>query len=155
MNKKTNILWYEDEELKITFNGHPYVCVRCVLPSSTPAEIKSIKKYPYMNKSTFNVTLLDKDKNKTYHFTIPKFYCWNGSDIPRIFWRLISSRHEPQYLLASCLHDFMLENKTVIDNDRYLSSRVFRALLLEAGVSKFKANIMMQAVDLFQRFCSW
>lgn len=152
---RTNIMWYEDDELAIGFSDAPHVCVRYVLPSSTPSEIESIKKYPYINKTTFKVTLFDHKKNKKYEFTIPKYYCWNGSDIPRIFWRIVSSRHEPQYLVASCLHDFMLENKSVIDNDRRLSSKVFRALLLEANVGKFKANVMMEAVDLFQRCCDW
>ena len=153
--EKPNIKWYEDEELTIGFNEAPHVCVRYILPSSTPAEVKSIKKYPFINKTAFKVTLFDHKNSKKYEFTVPKCYCWNGSDIPRIFWRIVSSRHEPQYLIASCLHDFILENKSIIDNNRRLSSKVFRAVLIGSGVGAVKANIMMEAVDLFQRCCKW
>ena len=49
----------------------------------------------------------------------------------------------------------LCENHSYIDNDRQLSSNVFRALLIAAGVSGLKANIMFFAVDNFQRFCGW
>lgn len=153
--EKPNIKWYEDDELTIGFSEAPHVCVRYVLPSSTPAEIKSIKKYPFICKTNLKVTLFDHIKEEIYKFTIPRGYCWNGSDIPRVFWRIIGSRHEPQYLIASCLHDYMLEHKHLIKNDRRFTSKVFRACLLETEIGRFKANLMCEAVDLFQRFCDW
>ena len=45
----------------------------------------------------------------------------------------------------------ILVHDDIIDNDRRLSSMIFRACLIEAGVSKFKANVMAESVDLFQR----
>ena len=90
-----------------------------------------------------------------YDFVIPKGYCWNGSDIPRIFWRIIGSKSEPQYLIASCLHDYLLENKELINYDRKLTSKVFKGCLRTAGVGSFKAEIMYLAVDNFQKFCKW
>lgn len=155
MGKRATITWYEDDDLAIKFSDAPHVCVRYALPSSTPNELESIKKHPYINKTEFIVKILDHVNCSIYEFTIPKFYCWNGSDIPRFLWRVVSSQHEPQYLVASCLHDYMLENKALIDYDRRLSSKVFRACLLEAGVGKFKAKVMMEAVDLFQRTQNW
>lgn len=147
--------WYEDDELAIFFNDTPHVCVRYVMPSMTSLEKLSIKEYPFICKTDLNIAIFDKKKQKNYKFSIPKGYCWNGSDIPRIFWRLVGSKSEPQYLIASCLHDFICEKHNIIDNDRRLSSMIFRACLLEAGVSKLKANIMAESVDLFQRFCRW
>ena len=149
------INWYEDDELAIFFNQTPHVCVRYVTPSMTDKEKKSIKKYPFICKTNLEVTIFDHIKSKKYMFTINKGYCWNGSDIPRIFWRLVGSKSEPQYLIASCLHDWMLEHKQTIDYDRRLSTEVFKGCLLEAGVGKVKASIMAEAVDLFQRFCDW
>lgn len=147
------IEWYKDEELCIEFDNVPHVCIRTVLPSSSKADKKSIKKYPFINKHQLRVKITDFINKKVYEFYIPKGYCWNGSDIPRLLWRVIGSQYDPQYLVASCLHDYMLENKNIIDNNRLLTSKVFRLCLLEAGVSKFKANIMFKAVDVFQRFC--
>ena len=149
------INWYEDDELAIFFNHKPHVCIRYVIPSMTNKEKKSIKKYPFICKTNFEVTIFDHTKNKKYIFTIHKGYCWNGSDIPRFFWRIIGSKSEPQYLIASCLHDWVLEHKQVIDYNRRLSTEIFKGCLLEAGVGKVKASIMAEAVDLFQRFCNW
>ena len=147
------IEWFKDEKLCIEFDSVPHVCVRNVLPSSTEIERKSIKKYPFINKHQLRVKITDFKNDKVYEFSIPKGYCWNGSDIPRLLWRIIGSQYDPQYLVASCLHDYMLENKNIIDNNRLLTSKVFKLCLLEAGVSEFKASIMFKAVDVFQRFC--
>lgn len=149
------INWYEDDELTIFFSDTPHVCVRYVIPSMTSLEKLSIKEYPFICKTDLNIAIFDHKKQKEYKFTIPKGYCWNGSDIPRAFWRLIGSKSEPQYLIASCLHDYTCEHHNIINNDRRLSSMIFRACLLEAGVSKLKAKIMAESVDLFQRFCNW
>lgn len=149
------IKWYEDDELAIFFNDKPHVCVRYVMPSMSNLEKLSINEYPFICKTDLSIAIFDNKKPKKYQFTIPKGYCWNGSDIPRAFWRLVGSKSDPQYLIASCLHDFLCERHSIIDNDRRLSSMIFRACLLEAGVSKFKANIMAEAVDMFQRFCGW
>ena len=148
--ENANIMWYEDDELAIGFNSMPHVCVRYITPSMTETESNSIKKYPFICKTELKVKLFDHEKEEVYSFTIPKGYCWNGSDIPRIFWRIIGSKSEPQYLIASCLHDYMLENKEVIDYDRKLTSKVFKGCLRTAGVSSFKAQIMYLAVDTFQ-----
>ncbi len=149
------IEWYSDKELEIAFDEKPCLGVRYVLPTQSEREKASIKKYPFICRRKLEVIIIDKKINKSYNFAIPKSYCWNGSDIPRIFWRLVGSKSEPQYLIGSCLHDFMLENKFIIDYNRRLTSLVFRGCLLEAGVSKLKANIMSEAVDLFQRFQKW
>lgn len=152
---ENNIKWYEDEELAIFFNTMPRVAVRYVVPSMTTLEKQSVKKFPFICKSSLNVAIFDHKKEKCYKFTIHKDYCWNGSDIPRFFWRLVGAKSEPQYLIASCLHDWVLEHKQVIDYNRRLSTEIFKACLLEAGVGKIKASIMAEAVDLFQRFQNW
>jgi hypothetical protein len=149
------IEWYKSKNLSIFFSNAPHVCVRYVTPSMTDKEKKSIKKYPFICKTELEVAIFDHTKGKKYKFTIHKGYCWNGSDIPRIFWRIIGSKSEPQYLIASCLHDWMLEHKQTIDYNRRLSTEVFKGCLLEAGVGKVKASIMAEAVDLFQLFCDW
>lgn len=147
------IKWYEDNKIKIEFDEVPYVSVRVAVPSMSNAEKKAIKKYPFINKRSLKVEITYQEK--IYGFTIPKNYCWNGSDIPRIFWRLVGAKSEPQYLVASCLHDYTLENKSIINYNRRLTTEIFRGCLMEAGVGKIKAQIMAECVDLFQHFCDW
>ena len=41
-------------------------------------------------------------------FKIPKNYIWNGADIPKILF-LFGQSKDNNYLLASMVHDYMLE----------------------------------------------
>jgi hypothetical protein len=149
------IEWFKNEKLGIYFSDVPRVCIRYVLPSSTESERKSIEKYPFMNKKELNVELQDYVKGKTYNFTIPKSYCFDGASIPRIFWRVIGSNTDNRFLIGSLLHDSICENHYYIDNDRAFSSEVFNALLEVSEVNPFKRFLMKNSVDLFQRFCKW
>ena len=72
-----------------------------------------------------------------------------------MFWRVIGSNANNEFLIAALVHDVLCENHSYIDNDRELSSKVFRALLIASGVGEVKANIMYSAVDLYQHFCGW
>ena len=95
--EKPNIKWYEDDELTIGFSDIPHVCIRYVLPSSTPAEVKSIKKYPFICKTKLNVTLFDHEKEEVYTFTIPKGYCFDGASIPKFFHRVIGANTDNSF----------------------------------------------------------
>lgn len=147
--------WACDKNVLICFDREPVVQVRVVKPTMNKLERQAVTRYPFINKTPLQVMIYDNKKFKQYNFTIPKNYCWNGSDVPRFFWRIIGSKSEPQYLISSCLHDYLLENKSIIDYNRRLTSLVFKCCLIEAGVSKLKANIMAESVDLYQRFCRW
>ncbi len=153
--EKQNIMWFENDELSIGFSDVPHVCVRYVLPSSTPEEVKSIKRYPFMCKTALKVKLFDHEKNKVYDFTIPKGYCYDGATIPKFFWRVIGSNTDNSFLIPALIHDVLCENHHYIDNDREFSSKVFNALLEVAEVPAFKRFLMKNSVDFFQRFCGW
>ena len=147
--------WYSNDYVGIFFDGVPYVSIRYVLPSSTEEEKKSIKKYPFVNKRELNVRLVDYKKNKTYKFTIPKGYCYDGASIPRLFWRIIGSNTDNSFLIAALIHDVLCENHSYVDNDRSFSTQVFNALLESSEVFPFKRFLMKHSVNLFQRFCHW
>ena len=152
---KPRIEWVNNDELAIYFDDTPRVCIRYLLPTATEEEEESIKKYPFICKRSLIVTLFDKVKEKKYEFTIPKGYCYDGSTIPRFFWRVIGSKTDNTFLIGALIHDTLCENHHYIDGDRKFSSKVFKELLLVGGVGKFKANVMYASVDLFQRFCNW
>ena len=149
------IEWYKDKELTIFFDNKPQVAMRYALPSMTDAEKKAIAKYPFENKQALKVSLFDNLKMKRHEFTIPKNYCWDGATIPRFFWRLIGAKTSAEFLIPSLVHDWMCVYHNSVGYDRNFSSRVFRALLIAAGVGKFKAQVMYLAVDNFQRCCGW
>lgn len=47
-------------------------------------------------------------KNSHLVVIVPKGFKFESS-VPRLFWWLFSP-HDPQYLLAACIHDWLLEN---------------------------------------------
>ena len=53
------------------------------------------------------------------------------------------------------VHDKLCECHFLIDNDRELSSLIFKELLLACGVGRVRANTMHFAVNQFQKFCGW
>lgn len=148
------LVWYRDDELLIEFDNKPKVAIKQILPSDDDKVKKAKANKPYINKQDLFVHI--NHQNINYSFTIQKGFDWNGADIKKFLWRLIGSRYNPEFLVPSLIHDYMCINKNVINRDRLLSSKVFRALLIEAGVGKFKANIMFYAVDIWQRiFADW
>ena len=154
MNDKF-IKWFEDDELSIEFSDIPHVCIRYILPSSTPAEIKSIKKYPFINKRALNVRLCDNEKEEIYTFTIPKGYCFDGASVPKFFHRVIGANTDNKFLIAALVHDVLCENHSYVNYDRQFSSKVFNALLEVSEVNAFKRFLMKHSVNIFQIFQGW
>ena len=153
--KVKQIDWACDKDVLICFDKEPVVQVRVIKPTMNKLERQSVIRYPFENKKLLNVLIYDHKKFKQYNFKIRENYCFDGASIPRIFWRLIGSNTDNQFLVAALIHDVLCENHKYIDFDRALSSKVFRALLIASGVGEIKANIMYNAVDLFQRFQNW
>lgn len=88
---------------------------------------------------------------EVYKIVINKGYNWNGSNIPRFFWRLVGSQYNPEFLPASMVHDWLCEHKDfIIQNGVKISSDIFKDILILYGVSKAKAWIMASAVRAFQ-----
>lgn len=148
------IEWYKDKELQILFDDTPFVSIRYVLPSMTDQEIKSIKKYPFINKRDLKVRICYKDR--IHEFTIPKSYCFDGASVPKFFQRVIGAPTDNNFLIAALVHDYCCENKYLIFNNRALSTNVFNALLKVAEVGSFKRFLMKNSVACFQTlFCHW
>lgn len=148
------IKWCENNNVKVMFSDTPYVSIRYALPSMTDAEIKSIKKYPFINKKTFTVRLQDKIKDRTYEFDISKGYCFDGASVPWLFRRIIGAPTDNSFLIAALVHDVMCENHHYVMNDREFSSEVFNAILESSRVNKFKRFLMKNSVNIYQKFFS-
>ncbi len=148
-----------EQIVDIEFLETPDVRVR-VIRDDDPKAIKEAKKtFPFELHNSLNVNILT-DKRK-FKFNIFNGYTWNGADIPRFFWRSIGSRTDNEYLIASMIHDYLLEFKKymldeVLENSisvkeyRRLTSLIFRHILKKQGTNTIKANIMSWAVQVFQ-----
>lgn len=148
--------WACNSDVLICFDREPVVQMRIIKPDMTSLEKRSIEKYPFVCKKPLKVMIWDNNKFKQYNFSIKENYCYDGASIPRVFWRLIGANTSAEFLIPSLIHDVLCENHKYINDERELSSKVFRALLLASGVSELKANIMYTAVDLYQKlWCDW
>lgn len=151
------MIWYADDDIIIEFDKKPKVFMRYVYPEMSKDEIEAVVKYPFINNTSLYVNIHDKRKDVVYSFMIEKGYSWNGADIPRFIWSILGlSQQDNRVLLASLLHDYCCEHRTIINNDRKLSSLILKGLLIEAYVPKWKASLMSTTVDIFQLlFCNW
>lgn len=148
--------WAENNKAIVYFDDTPQIAIRYVLPSMTDSEIKSIKKYPFVNKKNLTVRLVDKIKDRTYQFDIPKGYCFDGASIPRFFWRIIGAPTDNEFLIAALVHDELCSRKELVWKDRQFSSEVFNVLLESAKVCKLKRYLMFHSVNFYQKmFCDW
>ena len=151
------MIWFTDNNLIIEFDSVPSVSARVIEPDMTTIEKNSIARYPFHNNKQIKITITDIDKKEVnkYEFCVYRNYCYDGASIPKMFWRIIGSNTDSRFLIPSMIHDVLCENHQYINHNRNLSSRIFKGLLLSAGVSKFKAQTMYLAVDNYQRFCGW
>ena len=143
------MIFCDKEEIKIYSDSDPCVCARTTLPNMSEAEKKDIENKPFLNKRNINYFI--EYQNEIYTIFIPKGYTWDGATIPFGFRWLLGGKGNPQFLVASCVHDKLCECKYLVNYNRQLSSVIFKELLLACGCSKFKANIMYSAVDNFQK----
>lgn len=74
----------------------------------------------------------------------------DGCTLWKIFWLILGCPHSPEYLPASLIHDWILEHPETVNYNRKLASRIFKAVLLNEGVSPLKAQLMYIAVDIWQ-----
>lgn len=86
-----------------------------------------------------------------YYLKINKDFVSDGCTIPRLLWTVLGCPHNQEYLPASLIHDWLLCHPQEINRDRNLSSRIFRQVLLNEGVERWKAQLMYLAVEL----CQW
>ena len=148
------MIFCDKEGIKIVSDKEPHTCNRMTLPLIDEKELEDIHKKPYMCK--VNVNFFIDYEGKQYQIFIPKGYTWDGATIPFGFRWMLGGKGNPDFLVASCVHDKMCECPWLIHYDRYLSSLIFKELLLACKCGKIKANIMFGAVDTFQKlFGKW
>ena len=147
-----NICWYKDEDLAIYFDKEPEISVQYLRPHENAVDVY---KKPFRLEKSLNVWLFDFVNEHDFFFSIPFHYAWDGASIPRFFWRLLGSKTDNRFLIASLIHDVLCENHDYIDGDIYLSTIVFERLLYVSKVNAFNRWMIKHSVDNFQKFCGW
>lgn len=144
--------WYTDPVKKfiIDFSRIPSTTMVKILPDMTDGEKRDAARYPFINLSTLTVSVLYEDKGYIFH--IPKGFRWDGATIPSFVWFIVGSKTENRYRVPSMIHDYLCNNKYVIDFDRKLSSEILRALLRVNGVAEWRVFLMYFFVELRQMF---
>lgn len=143
----------------IIFSDILDVRIRVINDEDSKVIIKNKKKYPFELFNTVTVKIITTKRE--FKFDVFKGYTWNGADIPRFLWRLVGSRTDNDFLIASMLHDYLLEFKVFIMKEvlngeitkreyRRLTSLIFRELIKKQGTNVIKANVMSWCVDVFQ-----
>lgn len=151
----------KEKVLNVSFDSLPDVRVRVINNDDVKDLIESKKKYPFEIHNSVSVKVITTKRQ--FYFMIFNGYTWNGADIPRFFWRIVGSRTDNDFLIASMLHDYLLEFKSYILNEvlkkeikqreyRRLTSLIFRHVIKEQGTNTIKANVMSWCVDVFQMF---
>lgn len=155
-NDKKYFIWQDDEFCRVAFSEVPQIENKLVNISVMPKEliIATCRKPLYVN-NTVDVLVVDKAKRKNITFTIESGYDYDGASIPKFFVRLIGSKEDIRFKVASLIHDIFCENKNYVDNDRYFADKVFERLLYVAGVGRFKRWLMFHSVDNFQKLQGW
>ena len=149
----------KEKVISVLFQTVPDVRIRVINLDDAKDIINNKKKYPF---ELFNSVLVSVITTKRqFKFTIFNGYTWNGADIPRFFWRIIGSRTDNDFLIASMIHDYLLEFKLYMVNEilqkeiskkeyRRLTSLIFSHVIKQQGTNTIKANVMAWCVDVFQ-----
>ena len=87
--------------------------------------------------------LLEEFKYKD--ITIPKGYCTNGADIPRIFWS-IWPPNRSDYLPAVVVHDYLCDKKEYSKADKY-----FKEILQILEINKVTVFFFSKATKLYHK----
>lgn len=144
------ITYYRDDKLKLEFSQEPQTITREICnPLLTPEQREEYREKPYLLAKS--VILKVTYKEQVSFIYIPENYVWNGANVPKFAWIFIGSKDDPEFRLASMVHDWLCEHHEDSRNDRYLSSLIFVRLLAVAGVEKFRQFLMFHSVDNFQK----
>ena len=123
-------------------------------------------RYPYCTKIASKIIVKTSQRKYTFILKLDENaqYTWNGQNIPRALWSLLGiSKDSPYGWIASKWHDNLLDNKQEFLNEvrelfpnyrvnefRRLTSLIFRQLLINNTVPKWKAYRMAWFVDVWQ-----
>lgn len=137
------IVWCIKPELSIMSDIEPHTTVRKPLPSDTKDVKKDKRKFPYLNKK--EVTFIVNYLGIVHIIQIKKGFKWDGATC-------LGLHHLPIFLNASMVHDILCNNHNLVNNDRQLSTMIFREICIASGVWRWFAYLAYYVIDVFQKY---
>ena len=140
--------------------GNPKIQYRDFSEAKNFKEILDIIKRPFI--TTKEVILKFILNKKTYLFPIKSGFIYDGATIIRILVPFIGLGTDVRFMKAALIHDYFLDYKSEIypkyfksilsvNNYIYLTSQLFKNILIQNYVSKLKSNIMTFCVTQWQK----
>ena len=88
--------------------------------------------------------------NYYLRFAIKKAFKSDGCTFKlRLLWLFFGCPHTGKYLPASIIHDYILNNPSVVNYNRNLSSKIFKEALLNEGVDIITATVFYFIVEIY------
>ena len=132
------------KKLTLKLFGNPDVDIREEELGDSEGIIADKKRYPFLAQKIAVLHVFHGVDKYILHN--PQNYKYDGATIP-----FGLCKGNPKLLTPAMFHDLMCENKEIIGYNRYLSSCVFRELLILFKVNTIIAYIMFLFVDIYQR----
>ena len=141
----------EKKKIKeVILSNDPHIHTRPVLFYEDKKKIKEKNKKQFVTEFAATLTVIFADGTYVTLFA-DKGYEFDGATIP-----FGIGKGNMKLQIPALFHDVMCDDKSTINYDRNLASRIFKACLIACGVNKFVAHTMYLAVEAFQIvICDW
>ena len=140
----------EKEIEKITLSNDPHIHTRSVLLDDDDDERKDKNKKQFITCRESQLKILFTD-NTTLTIFAPRGYKFDAATIP-----FGIGKGNMKLQIPALFHDIMCDDKSVVNYDRKLASKIFKEVLIDCGVNKVIAHIMYVFVEVFQKlYCNW
>lgn len=136
------LVWCLNSEVTIVSTNEPITQVLKPEPTDTKEQKEDKKSKPYINKR--RVIFIVSYKDNEYIIPIKKNYRWNGTNC-------LGLQHLPCLLDASMVHDAICENHSLVNNNRQLSTIIFREIGIASGAWHWFMHVAYYVVDTYQK----
>lgn len=96
--------------------------------------------------------IVEYTNGKRIRQKIDKGFESDGTTLYKIFWLLLGCSHNPQYLPAALIHDWIIKHPEIVNYNRKSSSQIFKQSLINEGVAGWKVHLMYFGVEFGQWF---
>lgn len=139
------------EIINIWLSNDPHIHTRSVLFDETDEEIQQKNKKQFIT-CTPAWLFITFDTGEVLNLYAPKGTVFDGATIP-----FGIGKGDMKLQIPALFHDIICVDKSLVNYDRNLASRIFYETLLKCKVNKALAWIMYMNVELYQMspFCNW
>ena len=119
-----------------------------VISYSPKLEMVSLYNDKFQLTKDFSISLIEENTEKIYRITISKGAIWDGLSIPKPFrWFMPEIDYTNElYSAAGLVHDCLYASELL---SKSISDDIFRSILRDAGMTRFKASTAHLCVKMF------